>query len=676
MNHFISSTYGRDIIHKRTSGAALIGLALILPMAALADLSQTTPLASGQALNLDTGATAASGGDLLYNGSSLTPQGKAATFSVPGFSGAATFDTITQAILSQFPLQVFSSAPIPSSQLVVGFIFAAHSNGGNLAKVLVTAVGGGSITLKFVTFGASGGGTGGGPVVPVINSVQNAYSFVTPGLPGYGIAPGAKFIVTGSNLSDAAASDVQSSAAPGLPQTLNKTSLTATVNGTVTKPALYSTSGAQLVAVLPSTTPVGTGTLTVTYNGQTSAAFTLTVVASAVGFETVNENGAGLAKATDSAGNALGYDNSADLGQTIILSGSGAGADTANDDRTSPMQQDNLSDGSQQVFIGGIQATIIYLGRAQSPGMDAIQVVVPPNVAPGCFVSVIAVVGTTVSNTATIAVNPGGGVCVDASLGITGSLLLTLGGQTNVNSGSVTIAQLTSPTSAGGGLSTFNAAIAGFQNTQGSQFGSGFGLVSLGSCIVTLPGSGGSTGSFQTTGLDAGTITVTGPTEGPVTLTANPFAAGTYFGQLDATFIPDSGGAFTFDGAGGKDVGNFEVIVNFPNPLLNWINMTSVSPISQSQGLTVTWIGGDPNSYVEITGSSTSGKVTVSFLCLAPDSQQTFTVPSSVLYALPLGDGNLSLFNTTTPVSFTAAGLNNGFASGIVGFTINATYGN
>jgi hypothetical protein len=27
-------------------------------------------------------------------------------------------------------------------------------------------------------------------------------------------------------------------------------------------------------------------------------------------------------------------------------------------------------------------------------------------------------------------------------------------------------------------------------------------------------------------------------------------------------------------------------------------------------------------------------------------------------------------------VSFTAAGLNNGFASGIVGFTINATYGN
>jgi hypothetical protein len=261
-------------------------------------------------------------------------------------------------------------------------------------------------------------------------------------------------------------------------------------------------------------------------------------------------------------------------------------------------------------------------------------------------------------------------------LGITGDLLLTLGGQTNLNTGSVNVAQFTGPSGSGGGISTTNAAIANFQNTQGTQYSSGFGFVSIGSCIVLLPGSGGSSTPFQTTGLDAGTITLTGPTEGPLTLMTNPFAKGSYFGQLDAAFIPDSGGAFSFNGSGGNDVGSFQVVVNFPNPLLNWTNMTTVSPISQSQGLTVTWIGGDPNSYVEITGSSTSGNVTVSFVCLAPDSQQTFTVPSSVLYALPLGNGNLSLFNSTTPVSFTAAGLNNGFASGIVGFTINATYGN
>jgi hypothetical protein len=307
--------------------------------------------------------------------------------------------------------------------------------------------------------------------------------------------------------------------------------------------------------------------------------------------------------------------------------------------------------------------------------MDAIQVVVPTNITPGCFVSVVAVVGTTVSNSATIAVNPGGGTCSDPNLGITGDLLLSFGGQTNVNSGNLTIAQLTAPMG-GGALGTFNGAIGNFQNTQGAQYSSGFGFVSIGSCIITLPLAGGATNPFQTTGLDAGTITVTGPTEGPVALMLNPVAAGSYIGLLDSGFIPQSGGAFTFDGSGGKDVGSFEVIVNFPNPLLSWTNISSVSPISQSQGLTLTWMGGDPNSDVQIMGSSSSGNVTVGFLCFAPVTALTFTVPTYVLDALPLGNGNLSLFNGTTPVSFTATGLNYGSASGVVGFTINATYTN
>ncbi|HYL39424.1 MAG TPA: hypothetical protein VEV17_26135 [Bryobacteraceae bacterium] len=664
-------------MYKLTFRAAWIWL-LIFPVTAFADLSQTTTLTSGQALNLDTGATAGAGGDLLYTGSSLAPQGKAGVFPIPG-GGADAFAALTQAVLAQFPLALYSASPIPSAQLTVNALIAVHTNGGNYAKVLVTAAGGGSITLQFVTFGASGGGGGGGGggglVTPSITSVLNAYSFVTPGLPGYGIAPGAKLIINGSNLGDPAASGTQSSAPPGLPLKVNNTSLTATVNGTVTQPALYSVSATQIVAVLPSTTPVGTGTLTVTYNGQTSTAVTLTVVQSAVGFETVNENGAGLAVATNLAGNALGYTSSADIGQTIILSGSGAGADTANDDRTSPNQQDNLSNIPMQIFIGGVQATLLYVGRAQNPGMDSIQVVVPPGLTPGCFVSVIAVVGTVVSNSATIPVNPGGGTCADSNSGITGDLLLSLGGQTNVNSGSLTVAQITGP-SGQGGISTFNAASANFQNTQGAQFSSGFGFVSIGSCIVTLPTASGSTNSFQTTGLDAGAIRVTGPTEGPITLMANPISAGSYVALLDSGFIPDSGGAFTFDGSGGNDVGSFEVIVNFPNPLLSWTNMTSVSPISQSQGLTVTWTGGDPNSDVEIFGSSSSGNVSVGFVCFAPVSWQSFTVPSYVLYALPLGDGSLSLFNATTPVSFTAAGLNNGVASGAVGFTIDATYSN
>jgi uncharacterized protein (TIGR03437 family) len=60
---------------------------------------------------------------------------------------------------------------------------------------------------------------------------------------------------------------LQSSAPPGLPQTLNQTSVSVTVNGVTTTPGLYYTSASAVSAVLPSSTPVGTGTVTVTYNG-------------------------------------------------------------------------------------------------------------------------------------------------------------------------------------------------------------------------------------------------------------------------------------------------------------------------------------------------------------------------------------------------------------------------
>ena len=64
---------------NQTLQARLVAFAvavLTVPMAALADLSQTT-LQPNSSLNLDTGAVAGSGGDLLWNGSTLVPQGSA-----------------------------------------------------------------------------------------------------------------------------------------------------------------------------------------------------------------------------------------------------------------------------------------------------------------------------------------------------------------------------------------------------------------------------------------------------------------------------------------------------------------------------------------------------------------------------------------------------------------------
>ena len=72
-----------------------------------------------------------------------------------------------------------------------------------------------------------------------------------------------------------------------------------TVNGTTTEGIPYYVSPTQLAVIIPSTTPTGTGTMTVTYNNQTSAAFPITIVQSAFGILTMNGTGFGQAAVLD-----------------------------------------------------------------------------------------------------------------------------------------------------------------------------------------------------------------------------------------------------------------------------------------------------------------------------------------------------------------------------------------
>ncbi len=162
-----------------------------------------------------------------------------------------------------------------------------------------------------------------------------------------------------------------------LPTTSNGTSITAVVGGITVHPGIYYTTETQLAAVLPSNTPVGTGTITVTYNNQTSATFTLVVVASALGLDSLYGTGNGIAVATDNATGALfGYTNSTKPGQAVVLWGSGVGADTSNDDRTYPLKQNNLNF-ITKLYVGGIEAQILYQGRSQYPGVDQVNIVIP-----------------------------------------------------------------------------------------------------------------------------------------------------------------------------------------------------------------------------------------------------------------------------------------------------------
>src|SRR5258707_12972286 len=127
---------------------------------------------------------------------------------------------------------------------------------------------------------------------PVIraNSVVNAASHISPGLPNYGVAQGSLVIVRGQGLASGTPQQFTSGNSP-LPTTLAGASMQITVAGAkVDVPMVYAAVGMfgdftgpydELAGIVPSTTPAGAGTITVTFNGRTSAPDSITVVPSA-----------------------------------------------------------------------------------------------------------------------------------------------------------------------------------------------------------------------------------------------------------------------------------------------------------------------------------------------------------------------------------------------------------
>ncbi len=112
---------------------------------------------------------------------------------------------------------------------------------------------------------------------PVIknNGVVNAASFAGPGMPNYPIAQGSIFNVFGTGLGPAAI--VQSSSFP-VPTTLGGTPMSVTVGSVTVKPLILYTLDGQAAGRPSLIPPVGLASLTVTYNGQTSASALFSVV--------------------------------------------------------------------------------------------------------------------------------------------------------------------------------------------------------------------------------------------------------------------------------------------------------------------------------------------------------------------------------------------------------------
>jgi len=498
---------------------------------------------------------------------------------------------------------------------------------------------------------------------PAITSIQNPASNILPGLPNYGMAQGQIFVLYGANMGPTTI--VQPTSLP-LPVSLGGTSVKITGLGSTTvynAPLIYALN-TQVAAVMPSGVPPGLGaTIQVTYNGVAGNVFTTRVVDSNFGISTVDQSGGGTAVITDANYKVVTAANSAQPGVTYTMWGTGLGA--ANSDNNIATNGDLGT--SIQVFVGGLPATVTYRGRSGGPGLDQINFTIPSGVS-GCNVSLIVETNTTpvrVSNAPTLSIAQGGGACSDANAIPQAAELSAL-----ASKGSTGVAYISLDPNKNQALAFFLQ----FNSSQWAAVTPKFSTNSPGSCTTTVGSNGGGgDGPPASTGLDAGlTMTVTAP--GGSVLPLPLVQTGIYMASLSST----SSGNYTLsNGTGGVNVGKFSVSFNGP-PAFTWTN-SNVTTITRSAGFKVVWAGGDANSYVNIQGSAPSTPVTVngnviqtntnvSFLCQVPANTGSFSIPASILLAMPTApvantpNGTLAVALSTNPQVITVPGVDAGIA--------------
>ncbi len=534
------------------------------------------------------------------------------------------------------------------------------------------------------------------PTIRSAAPVLNAASFAIPPLPNSSIAQGSIFAIFGSDLGPT--TGVQPSGFP-LPTVLpasSGSSVQVTVGATTVSAYLFYVSATQINALMPSKTPTGSGTITVTFNGQTSATAPVTVVANTVGIFTIASSGNGPGVFTDFSlsGKEVSYDNAANAGERVTAWTTGLGAISGDDSQLPPTG--NITASDAKVFVGGTAATVHYYGRSGCcAGLDQISFDVPAGIT-GCNVPVSVQTTGGSSNFPTMAIAaPGSRACQDGT-GVGGADYNSIFASGSTRIGSFVLERFSTVENLGSGPATTvtsDLSAGSFHKdefTAASGAGLSFTIPNIGGCSVfTFTGQRATvTGSFESIGLDAGTITVTGP-NGAMQLLEG--ITGSYEGNVGSnapgstTPLYLSPGSYTVSNGGGSGtIGGFSFDLTMPSAF-TWTNQTSITAINRASGVTVNWTGADPGASVIISGSSengtdTSNLVGGAFTCFANAAAGTFTVPAQVTDALPpsssisasgvaVQTGNLSVGTYSPETTFTATGLDYGIAS--AEYTIN-----
>ena len=553
-----------------------------------------------------------------------------------------------------------------------------------------------------------------------VSSVSNSASYYGANLPGYGIAQGSLMVLFGYQMGPGQL--VQSPGFP-LPLILSETLVTVTVNGiTRTAPILYTSAG-QVAALLPSSTPVGSGTLTVTYKGTASYPIGIVVVPSAFGIYSLISNGLGLGVFTTPDYKVKTLADSFRPNDVVVLWGTGLGA-VAGDDTAGPLPGQQFP--GAEIYVGNQRAKVLYAGRSGCcGGLDQINFEIPAGVE-GCFVPVAVRNGGVTSNFVSIPIASGGGACsekagipadllrsaqsgqplklsavwlgpIEILQGIGYSLKSTVAGRLSgalhmkvTEKQVLELLRATSPERQKAILSLVKQStpntlerlarlravgrIAAGLDQQGSA--GTFGQVSSLSDVVTSygeilppPGSctvySGNGLGFQKTGFDAGPeLILTGPLGTRSLTRAEKGQYQTSFGGgFNSGQLP--AGTYSVSSIGGADVGPFTASITVPGNL-RWTNKPASAAVDRTVPLDVTWSGGAGSGYVVFGGSATYNQngVTRMFACVEDISKGRLTVPTFVLGALPpaaSGKGYLFLGDHPMQNRFSAKGLDTAF---------------
>jgi uncharacterized protein (TIGR03437 family) len=530
--------------------------------------------------------------------------------------------------------------------------------------------------------------------------VVNVASYSFAGLPNGSIAQGSMFAVFGSNLGTTNSTGLSFP----LPTTLNDTSIQVTSGSTTSNAIMIYTSPGFIQAILPSSTPVGTGTLTLTYKGQPSAPVDVQIVPSSFGAFAQNEGGSGPAviqdfmSAADQPANTIL--SPAYPGQVVTLWGTGLGPVSYNDADQPPAVPVNMQTAlNVQVWVGNKSATVEYAGRSGCcAGIDQVVFQVPQGVE-GCYVPVIVEAGTpgVIGNVTAMAIASSAvGACSDAD-GIDSADVATLQSNGAVKLGALDLTHISLTLNLGTVQLTEISDVASgvFGSYSKAQLSASLGLTqspAVGACTVSqfqgldpLP-----VDPTVPAALDAGaSLSINGP-KGEQSI------AGTSTGMYSATLggVPLNDilsstpkpaylvpGAFTISGTGGSAIGSFSSPLTVPTDV-TWTNSSSITTVDRTSDLTITWTGGVQGNFVAISvlgivGGSLGPSATSpgeAVLCIAPAAAGSFTIPSYVLQALPpstapgakassIPDSYLLVGTQLPSVKFSASGLDDGYVT-------------